>query len=519
MSGGQRSRTGPSGSGIPGRVRAAVSIVIGALYAALFLELLVAVPVLAAILNGAQVAPSVLKAFSLTVLAGVAPLVILALTAVFGRFYCSSLCPLGALQDLALFAARRAGLARRFRSQRSLSVLHYSVLAAVAAALVAGNVFLLTVLEPFALFGRFMTDVFRQGLDVLANGLYELLRMAGIRPAARVSRVPAGWVAALAAAAGLAGLLVLTALRGRKFCNTLCPTGALFRLLSRFSVFRIRLDPSRCVSCGLCESVCRAGCIDAKRRTVDHTRCVLCFDCVAVCRESGLVYASAKRVKTDANGGSRKEFLRMTAAALLTLPVAGGILHAAGTGRITRRSPVIPPGSRDRETFLANCIACHQCVASCPNRIIRPSVFEFGFAGLFQPVLDYSLHFCSFECNACTQVCPTGAIRPLTLPEKKLTRIGLSRLDKKRCIVYDKKLDCGACAEHCPNKAVHLVDWNGLGAPETDDTLCIGCGACEYICPVRPKAIVVEGLAVHEQAKPRSDGRLKRPAGKEDFPF
>lgn len=505
-------------------IRAAVSVLFGLLYTALFLELFVSIPFIVITLNGLQIFPSILRTISISFLALIIPLILLALTAVFGRFYCSFLCPLGGIQDLFLFGQRKIGRSRRFRHQRSFAVIHYGILVFALAGLALGNMMVFTLMEPFSVFGRIITDLVRQGLDAVINGLSFLFQSVGIYSFPRVSPLPAGSEMIAVAFVFLAGILVLTFFLGRKYCNTLCPTGALLRLISRLSFFRIRFNPDKCVSCGLCESACRAGCIDGNTKTVDHARCVLCFDCLSVCKFSAIGYSAGLKTstrKTDVHNEGRRNFLSFMTAGILSLPFMQNVLHAVSSGKLSKgmKVPILPPGSKSLKEYLEKCTACHECVSSCPNRIIRPALFDFGLSGLFQPVLDYRLYYCGYECNTCTQVCPTGAIRPLELKEKKLTRIGLSKLIVEKCIVYDKKLECGACAEHCPNKAVHLIRWNGLGAPVTNDELCIGCGACEYVCPVFPKAISVEGLTVHEKAKPRNDRKIKRKAATTEFPF
>lgn len=504
-------------------VRAAASSVFGLLYFFLFLELFVSFPIIVNVLNGIQFFPSVIKIAAVSALYLVFPAIVLFFTLIFGRFYCAFLCPLGGLQDLFLFGIRKTPGARRFRRQRPFLVLHYAILGVTLAGLVFGNVAALTFFEPFSAFGRIIADLVRQGLDAAINGISAVFQSFGFYLFPRVNRLPVGAALTIAVFLFLAGLFVLTLFSGRKYCNTLCPTGAVLRFFSNFSFFRIRINAGKCVFCGLCEAACRAGCVDARNKTVDPARCVLCFDCLTVCDYSAIRYSAPHKTgkKIVESGKSRRVFLSSTVSGLLSLPFIGSAAHAISTGKpvINKKTPVLPPGSKSLKAFLERCTACHQCVASCPNRIIRPSLFELGLSGLFQPVLDYRLYYCGFECNTCTQVCPTGAIAPLSLKEKQVTRIGLSKLLIDKCIVYDKKLECGACAEHCPNKAVHLISWNGLRAPVTDDTLCIGCGACQYVCPVNPKAIFVEGLAVHERAKPRNDRKIERKKEKADFPF
>jgi ferredoxin len=183
---------------------------------------------------------------------------------------------------------------------------------------------------------------------------------------------------------------------------------------------------------------------------------------------------------------------------------------------------VLPPGARSLAHFQSRCTACHLCVANCPDQVLRPSITAHGLAGFLQPFQDFDISFCSYNCSNCSQVCPTGAIEPITVEERRSVRTGVAVLFPDLCVVRTNHTSCGACSEHCPTQAVHMVPWkNGLTVPKVRPCLCIGCGGCEFICPVRPhKAIIVDGLAEHERAKPvkRGAGNLLREIEAE-FPF
>jgi ferredoxin len=180
----------------------------------------------------------------------------------------------------------------------------------------------------------------------------------------------------------------------------------------------------------------------------------------------------------------------------------------------------MPPGSRNREHFMGACTACHLCVSACPSGVLKPSLFEYGFWGMLQPFMDFGASFCNHECTRCTEICPNGAILPLTVEQKRITQIGVVRFERENCVVVTEGTACGACSEHCPTKAVTMVPYEGeLTLPETLPDICIGCGACEHACPVTPfKAIVVDGLLEHKEAqKPKEEELKEKPL--EDFPF
>jgi ferredoxin len=180
----------------------------------------------------------------------------------------------------------------------------------------------------------------------------------------------------------------------------------------------------------------------------------------------------------------------------------------------------VPPGAINREHFTGICTACHLCVSACPTGVLQPSLFEYGFFGMMQPFMDYDTNFCNHECVRCTEVCPNGAILPLTKDMKLTTQIGIARFEKQNCVVYVDETSCGSCSEHCPTKAVRMVPYKGeLTIPEITPDICVGCGACEYACPVTPfKAIVVDGHLQHQTAqKPPEETLEEKPL--EDFPF
>jgi ferredoxin len=198
---------------------------------------------------------------------------------------------------------------------------------------------------------------------------------------------------------------------------------------------------------------------------------------------------------------------------------AGQVIPFSG---IKRKIPVIPPGGISVSNFTALCTACHLCVSVCPSHVIKPSLLQYGPAGIFQPVMDYDSSFCNYECCECLKVCPTGAMKEYPLESKKLIQIGQANLIRENCIVYARSEHCGICAEYCPTGAVYLVPYEkGLPAPVTDGEICIGCGACEFACPARPeKAIYIEGNPVHGKAKRKEEKHPeKKNAEEKDFPF
>jgi polyferredoxin len=448
---------------------------------------------------------------------------ILVLTGLFGRWYCAALCPLGGLQDLASIIGRRR---RRYR-KGGAAARAIAVLAALALVLL-GSMSIAAWLDPWSLFGRF-----------LAYDIRPLFLIAAREDLPRVGP----WAAA-AAASAMAAILVMALLRGRWFCGTLCPIGSLLGLLNRVAPLRLRMEESACLSCGSCAAACPASCIDPAGRRINDSRCVYCLACVGACPTKAIYYGARKeaaaplRETAPQAGGpamSRSRFLAALgggAAALAFAALPGRAF--ASTRLIASAQATSPPGSVSRERFVAACTACGLCVAQCPSKVLQPSLGQLGPRGLFAPRLDYAVSYCQYECTACLDICPSGALVKMPLERKKLTKLGDATLVKDRCIVFTDKTKCGACAERCPTGAVRMIDApTGIPEPLFTSSICIGCGACHYACPAKPdRAISVAGLAVHQAAaKPSVDlfgspakdvstrGKSAPDSGGADFPF
>ncbi|MGB8317668.1 MAG: 4Fe-4S binding protein [Ignavibacteriaceae bacterium] len=325
-------------------------------------------------------------------------------------------------------------------------------------------------------------------------------------------------------------IILLSYKNGRLFCNTICPVGTFLGLISRLSLYKIRIDENKCNSCNLCTQVCKSGCIDKANMEVDFARCVSCYNCFNVCPTGGISFNNSLNLKTKYSNvkfdNRRREFISKTFLYLLGLSGIS-LAQVKITPKEKNKVPVIkknyssPPGSKNIEHFTSTCTGCHLCISSCPTQVLQPSLFEYGILGILQPYMDYKTGFCNFECKVCTDICPSGAILPLTLDNKKLTQIGKVKFIKENCIVEIEKTECGACSEHCPTKAVKMIPYNNLHLPEIKEEYCIGCGACEFACPTKPyKAIYIEGSPIHLTAEKLPEEKLEENMNyREDFPF
>ena len=465
---------------------------------------------------------------------------VILLTLLFGRVYCAMLCPLGVLMDLTAKLAKRTGKKRKLPYRKGKAWLRATVVAVCAAGLVAGITLPLVFLDPYSLFGKITAATVRP----LLGWANHAIAATGIIHPVDVS--PVSWITAGVALALLLLVVVSAIFRGRLWCNTACPVGAVLGFFSKHALFRLKIAETACVGCSMCERVCPAQCIDFRNHRIDHSRCVMCLDCVTSCKRSGIHLklpvpsAAAQLAETPALPPvNRRVFLTATAlipaAALAEQGTVKGRSEKArkeegeGCGENCRcqltqnnKQPVLPPGALSLAHFQELCTACHLCVANCPDQVLRPSITKFGIAGFLQPYQDFDVSFCSYNCSNCSDICPTGAIRPVTVEQRKTIRTGTAECFRGRCIVKTEGTSCGACSEHCPTQAVHMVPWkDGLTIPEVDPDLCVGCGGCEFICPVRPKkAIIVNGLKIHETAKLPDLGQNNTVREmEEEFPF
>lgn len=468
-------------------------------------------------------------------------LFILLITLLFGRVYCSFLCPLGFIQDL--FSRLNRGVKYRFlKSQRWL---RWGVLAATVISFLSGSILLVNILDPYSNFGRIVTFLFKPLLVSVNNFLSSFLLDMNIYWLYPDQIIFIGFVKAIFPISMLVLLLFMSVKYGRLFCNTICPVGTLLGEVSRFAVYKVKLDNDTCVKCGKCATVCKASCIDVNTKTIDETRCVACFNCLDSCKFDAIAYKTAKpkNVKADVTYSVDRSTLAMNKrtffGALIGLGLASTTVgqeqhrHQHGEGdhsqsRDGKKVPnpplkvTAPPGVISIDRFKDICTACSLCISACPNGVLQPAISEYGWDGLLQPYMDFKTGYCNSDCRGCGKVCPTGAILPLSIEDKQVTQLGIARFEIYNCVVHNDGTDCGACNEHCPTKAIKMEPFgDGLLIPKVVDDLCIGCGACEHACPVDYpyKAIYIEGHAVQKKAVRPTSEKLEAPSVEEDFPF
>lgn len=516
--------------------------------------------------------------------------ILLVLTLLFGRIYCSVICPLGIFQDcVSNLSSRRKGKKARFSYSKEIKWLRYGVLVLFVIALVAGLNALVALLAPYSAYGRMvqslLAPVWQWGNNLLAWIAERQNSYAFVTKDVWLKSLPTLIVAAVT----FVVVVVLAWRNGRTYCNTICPVGTTLSFFSRFAMFRPVIDKSKCKSCHACERKCKAACIDVDNHKIDYSRCVDCFDCIDSCRLGALKYRFAwgrgvgsgstgaktpqnapvgskmtsdeskngqnrssaaptpvaepvvrqgsptaeatdngKGVSTidatspvaepvEATDKGRRAFLVGGAAViggslLSSIPMRaeeeeikdkkrdGGFAEVLPKKAPDRKTPITPFGSESVEKFYKHCTACQLCVTVCPNNVLRPSS---RLEHLMQPEMSFEKGYCRPECVKCTEVCPAGAILKITPEEKTEWKVGTAGVDYDLCVVNHDGVSCGNCAHHCPVGAIRMVrknpdDEKSPRIPSVNEEKCIGCGACENLCPSRPiSAITVNGYSVH----------------------
>ena len=436
-------------------------------------------------------------------------------TFLLGRVYCSVICPLGIMQDIIAWFGRRGKKKRnKYAYSGEKRWLRYGVLVVFLAAILAGFTSLASLIAPYSSYGRIagnlLAPVYRYGNNVLAYFAERVDSYAFYETEVWIKSTPVFLVAVVT----FIVIAILAWRGGRTYCNTICPVGTVLGMLSRYSLFCIRIDSSKCNRCGLCSRRCKSACINGDNHTVDDSRCVMCMDCIETCRHGAISLGRrsfGKNIGKNAVGtdSTRRAFL--ATASMLTVStvvdaqkkkVDGGLAVIEDKKVPERATRIVPPGAWSIRHFAQHCTACQLCVSACPNGVLRPSS---SLSDFMQPEMSYEHGYCRPECTRCAEVCPTDAIKPITREEKSSTRIGHAVWIKKNCLPVSDGVSCGNCARHCPTGAIMMVpmdanDEESLKIPVLNEERCIGCGACENLCPSRPySAIYVEGNERHSQ--------------------
>jgi len=432
------------------------------------------------------------------------------LTLVCGRIYCSVVCPMGVFQDIVARLSRRGSPVRKLRYSYSkpMTWLRVTMLVIFTMLCVAGLASVAALIEPYSAYGRMAQNVLGPVYAAVNNVFASVAESLDSYAVYETDVWVRSWGVFVVSVATFVIIGLLAWRNGRTWCNTVCPVGTLLGYVAKWSWLRPVIDTDKCNNCGLCSRRCKASCIDGSTHSIDLTRCVACMDCVDSCTHGAISYTTKRRgAAAQLPDRGRRGFMAVTAlAAGAALADAqkkttdGGLAVILDKKAPRRATPVVPPGAVSLRHLQEHCTACQLCVAACPNGVLRPSGDGVSF---MQPRSSYERGYCRPECTRCSDVCPTGAIIPLDGAAKSSIQIGHAVWVKENCVVITDGVSCGNCARHCPAGAITMVpvdaaDDSSLKIPAVNTERCIGCGACENLCPARPfSAIYVEGHEVH----------------------
>ena len=443
-------------------------------------------------------------------------------TIVFGRVYCSVICPLGIMQDIISWVNGRRAKKNRYRFSYSpaRNILRYGMLGLFLIAFILGAHSFIALIAPYSAYGRIASNL----IAPIYQWGNNLLAWIAERAGSYAFYSTEVWVKSVSTLAISALTLLLIGIlawkNGRTWCNTICPVGTILGFFSKRSIMAPVIDTEKCRNCGLCGKQCKASCIDTKEHKIDYSRCVSCMDCIDSCKDGAIHYAfrftgKPGMTKEERHGlpdrtspdKGRRAF--MTASAIVggaaiakaqEMKTDGGLAPVSRAQKPQRSTPLVPAGAKSLKNFNDHCTGCQLCVSVCPNQVLRPSA---SLMTLMQPEMSYERGYCRPECTKCSEVCPAGAILPITAEEKSSIQIGRAVVNLDLCVVNTDEVKCGNCARHCPAGAIRLVrknpdDKESLMIPTVREDRCIGCGACENLCPTRPVAAIhVEGYVEH----------------------
>lgn len=351
---------------------------------------------------------------------------VIVLTLLFGRLYCSLFCPLGIIQELAGLLFFNKKRTNKFIPNYPVK---YFITAITIGILAGGSAIAIRYIEPYTYFGSAFT-----------------LSVTGL--------------------SAIVIILFLTFFKNRFFCSNICPAGTILGLLSKFSIFKTYIKKDSCVSCGMCEKNCPTGCINSKEKFVDNETCIKCFKCTGICPKNSITIGIPPKEEIKFNLKRREMITGISAAAIFGVMIKAGLVIK---DKIVEKFKdiILPPGAESEERLANKCYNCNLCVENCPNKIIAKANKDFPTVHL-----DYSKGYCDKDCNKCGQVCPTGAIKRLSLEDKQKTRIGMAM------ILDDKCVKCGKCTKACPYGAIVKSDSGII----INASKCIGCGTCKHAC-------------------------------------
>jgi polyferredoxin len=450
-------------------------------------------------------------------------LLILIPTIFLGRFFCGWICPLGSIHHFfsSLKSERKRGkqLLESNRYKRWQTTKYYLLIVSLIAAVMGTGI--VGWLDPLSLLVRSLGLSILPGTNYALSGVLRALehsRFAMVQAAGSILHFIFGlWLLSFKQPYFRQGIwlglifIFLVALNfrfTRFWCRALCPLGALLGLVSRWAILGLVKTPEHCDNCDRCLLRCQGGDDPIGGVPWRQPECHLCLNCVDECPEHGLQFKFFPAQKSIGVNLQRRKVVTGLAAGAAMVP----LLRSTPGFAVERHERLLrPPGALDEGSFLSRCIRCGECMKVCPNNALHPALTEAGLEGLWTPVMVPRIGYCETSCVLCSQVCPTGAIWEITAKEKgwavgtaghgKAISLGTAFLDRGRCLPWAMATPCIVCEEWCPTspKAIYLQPADVAGAeghlkqvkqPFVDPSRCVGCGACEYACPVQDRPAI-----------------------------
>jgi MauM/NapG family ferredoxin protein len=418
--------------------------------------------------------------------------ILIGTTLVVGRFFCAYVCPTGASIDFLDFLFFRKKKRPGLKAEAKFRKMKYFLLVIFITAALTG-LSLAFVMDPLALLTRFYTFFIYPLAMTLINLTVDLLRplfrALGWITLSHLHYFQSVYYMSAITLLIFGGIIALNLLVPRFWCRYLCPLGAFLSLISPLGLFRRRVNED-CNECMKCQKTCPMGAIPENPQTTCFPECIQCRTCAKVCPQKAITFPASLSL-----GGeySKVDFSRRG----FVYSLAGGL----GIGFLATQTPftlrqskyqlIRPPGAIPETEFLRTCIRCGECMKSCLTNTLQPCLWESGFSGLWTPKMELRLAPCDQNCNVCGKVCPTQAIRSVSLEEKTHAKVGTAILRKEMCLVWAENKLCLICDEICPYNAIVFRPVEGYRRPVVIASKCNGCGFCEQRCPVKGESAIV----------------------------
>ncbi len=421
-------------------------------------------------------------------------------TLLFGKFFCGWFCPMGSVTHFISFLFKRFKIYKpELKPDEKVWWKYYILFFFLIFSIFSVN--LIGIFDPFSLlFRSFTTSFLPAGGYIISWFSYSIagsslsfLQKTGEFLSNAIQNFYFERLSSQGILIGVIfiGILLLNLLSERFWCRSLCPLGALLGVLSPFTSLKLKIEKKKCSDCNLCNMVCPSGANPFPQEEWRPTECFYCFNCAYKCPFSEIKFPFSLNQENKKNFNlSRRKLITTTVVSIFTFP----LFYTSANKKRAKPSLIRPPGSIEESEFLKKCVRCGECIKICPTNALHPALSEAGIEGFWTPVLIPRIGYCEFNCYLCSQICPTDAIRKISQEEKKRTRIGTAFVDRTRCLPYSFGISCIVCEEVCPTspKAIKMVvvetptkeGLKSVKAPVVDPLECIGCGICEFKCPV-----------------------------------